>query len=281
MIIHPYENIKISLLTKHKKEKAIAPKFLKMFDAEIIHTDTFDTDELGTFTRDKARYGNQLDAARRKARIGMEITSLKYGIASEGSFNSDPFIGLLPWNHEIIIFIDDVLGIEIIGSSKSAAISSQSKIRNWKELAKFARLNKFPTHHLILRPDDENHPVFQKGISNRLMLEEAFNQAMKLSKTKKVYVEHDLRANANPTRMKNIANATADLILKLKSLCPNCHTPGFQITKVKSGLPCAICEMETRETFEKIFTCNTCDYEKSEFVKKEKADPAKCDFCNP
>ena len=281
MIIHPYENIKISLLTKHKKEKVIAPKFIKMFDAEIIHTDTFDTDELGTFTRDKARYGNQLDAARRKARIGMEITGLKYGIASEGSFISDPFIGLLPWNHEIIIFIDDILGIEIIGSSKSAAVSRQSKIRNWKELAKFARLNKFPTHHLVLRPDDENHPVFQKGISNRIILEEAFNQAMILSKTKKVYVEHDLRAHANPTRMKNIANATTDLIHKLKSLCPNCHTPGFQITKVKSGLPCAICDMETRETFEKIFTCNTCDYEKSEFVKKEKADPAKCDFCNP
>ena len=281
MIIHPYENIKISLLTKHKKEKVIAPKFIKMFDAEIIHTDTFDTDELGTFTRDKARYGNQLDAARRKARIGMEITGLKYGIASEGSFISDPFIGLLPWNHEIIIFIDDILGIEIIVSSKSAAVSRQSKIRNWKELAKFARLNKFPTHHLVLRPDDENHPVFQKGISNRIILEESFNQAMKLSKTKKVYVEHDLRAHANPTRMKNIANATTDLIHKLKSLCPNCHTPGFQITKVKSGLPCAICDMETRETFEKIFTCNTCDYEKSEFVKKEKADPAKCDFCNP
>ena len=281
MIIHPYENIKISLLTKHKKEKAIAPKFLKMLDAEIIHTDTFDTDELGTFTRDKARYGNQLDAARRKARIGMEITGLKYGIASEGSFISDPFIGLLPWNHEIIIFIDDILGIEIIGSSKSAAVSRQSKIRNWKELAKFARLNKFPTHHLVLRPDDENHPLFQKGISNRIILEESFNQAMKLSKTKKVYVEHDLRAHANPTRMKNIANATTDLIHKLKSLCPNCHSPGFQITKVKSGLPCAICDMETRETFEKIFTCNTCDYEKSEFVKKEKADPAKCDFCNP
>ena len=281
MIIHPYENIKISLLTKHKKEKVIAPKFIKIFDAEIIHTDTFDTDELGTFTRDKARYGNQLDAARRKARVGMEITGLKYGIASEGSFISDPFIGLLPWNHEIIIFIDDILGIEIIGSSKSAAVSRQSKIRNWKELAKFARLNKFPTHHLVLRPDDENHPVFQKGISNRIILEESFNQAMKLSKTKKVYVEHDLRAHANPTRMKNIANATTDLIHKLKSLCPNCHTPGFQITKVKSGLPCAICDMETRETFEKIFTCNTCDYEKSEFVKKEKADPAKCDFCNP
>ena len=281
MIIHPYENIKISLLTKHKKEKVIAPKFIKMFDAEIIHTDTFDTDELGTFTRDKARYGNQLDAARRKARIGMEITGLKYGIASEGSFISDPFIGLLPWNHEIIIFIDDILGIEIIGSSKSAAVSRQSKIRNWKELAKFARLNKFPTHHLVLRPDDENHPVFQKGISNRIILEESFNQAMQLSKTEKVYVEHDLRAHANPTRMKNIANATTDLIHKLKSLCPNCHTPGFQITKVKSGLPCAICDMETRETFEKIFTCNTCDYEKSEFVKKEKADPAKCDFCNP
>jgi hypothetical protein len=279
--VHPYENIKISLLTKHKKENVIAPKFLKMLNAEIIHTDAFDTDELGTFTRDKARYGNQLDAARRKAMIGMEITGLKYGIASEGSFTSDPFIGLLPWNHEIVIFIDNNLGIEVIGSSKAAAMSSQSKIRNWKELAKFARLNKFPTHHLVLRPDDENHPVLQKGISNRIVLQEAFNQAIKLSKTKKVFVEHDLRAFANPTRMKNIAKATTDLLQKLKTLCPNCHTPGFQITKIKEGLPCELCDMETRETMERIFTCISCDYEKSEFVKKTKADPAKCDFCNP
>ena len=279
--MHPYENIKISLLTKHKKENVIAPKFLKMLNAEIIHTDAFDTDELGTFTRDKARYGNQLDAARRKAMIGMEITGLKYGIASEGSFTSDPFIGLLPWNHEIVIFIDNTLGIEVIGSSKAAAMSSQSKIRNWKELAKFARLNKFPTHHLVLRPDDENHPALHKGISNRIVLEEAFNQAIKLSKTKKVFVEHDLRAFANPTRMKNIAKATTDLIQKLKTLCPNCQTPGFQITKIKAGLPCALCGLETRETMERIFTCISCDYEKSEFVKKKKADPAKCDFCNP
>ena len=279
--MHPYENIKISLLTKHKKEHIIAPKFLKMLNAEVIHTDAFDTDELGTFTRDKARYGNQLDAARRKAMIGMEITGLKYGIASEGSFTSDPFIGLLPWNHEIVIFIDNNLGIEVIGSSKAAAMSSQSKIRNWKELSKFARLNKFPTHHLVLRPDDENHPVLHKGISNRIVLEEAFNQAIKLSKTKKVFVEHDLRAFANPTRMKNIAKATTDLIQKLKTLCPNCQTPGFQITKIKAGLPCALCGLETRETMERIFTCISCDYEKSEFVKKKKADPAKCDFCNP
>jgi hypothetical protein len=252
-----------------------------MLNAEVIHTDAFDTDELGTFTRDKARYGNQLDAARRKAIIGMEITGLKYGIASEGSFTSDPFIGLLPWNHEIVIFIDNNLGIEVIGSSKAAAMSSQSKVRNWKELAKFARLNKFPTHHLVLRPDDENHPVLHKGISNRIVLEEAFNQAIKLSKTKKVFVEHDLRAFANPTRMKNIAKATTDLIQKLKTLCPNCQTPGFQITKIKAGLPCALCGLETRETMERIFTCISCDYEKSEFVKKKKADPAKCDFCNP
>ena len=279
--MHPYENIKISLLTKHKKEHIIAPKFLKMLNAEVIHTDAFDTDELGTFTRDKARYGNQLDAARRKAMIGMEITGLKYGIASEGSFTSDPFIGLFPWNHEIVIFIDNNLGIEVVGSSKAAAMSSQSKIRNWKELSKFARLNKFPTHHLVLRPDDENHPVLHKGISNRIVLEEAFNQAIKLSKTKKVFVEHDLRAFANPTRMKNIAKATTDLIQKLKTLCPNCQTPGFQITKIKAGLPCALCGLETRETMERIFTCISCDYEKSEFVKKKKADPAKCDFCNP
>ena len=60
----PYQRIQISLLTMHGKEKVIAPEFKKKLDAKVFLVNDFNTDELGTFTRDIPRYGNQIDAAR-------------------------------------------------------------------------------------------------------------------------------------------------------------------------------------------------------------------------
>ena len=277
----PYQGISISLLTKHKKEKVIEPLFTKAFNSNFITVNTFDTDQLGTFTRDIPRYGNQLDAARKKAQIAMKLSNTKYGVGSEGSFNQDPYTGIIPINHEIVIFVDSVLNIEIVGHARASSISNHALVKNWQELSKFARLNKFPKHHLVIRPDHQDHPVFEKGIDNLDKLKEKFNEALKLSKKKRVFVEHDLRAFANPTRMRNIKEATKNLILKMKSLCPKCHTPGFWINRSQTGLPCAICEMPSNQIMAKIYTCLKCDYEKEEVVKNKKADPAKCNFCNP
>lgn len=41
------------------------------------------------------RAGTQLEAAHKKARIGMELAGLLLGLAGEGSFGSDPFAGIL------------------------------------------------------------------------------------------------------------------------------------------------------------------------------------------
>jgi len=42
--------------------------------------------------------GTQLEAARRKARIGMELSGSLFGLASEGALGPNPGIGLIPWN---------------------------------------------------------------------------------------------------------------------------------------------------------------------------------------
>lgn len=279
--VNLYQGETISLLTKHGKEKAIGPLFQKELNAYLIKTDGYDTDQLGTFTRDVNRYGNQLDAARKKAQIAMELTDTKYGIGSEGSFVQDIYSALIPINYEIVVFIDSILNIEIIGHARSPSISHHALVKNWQELSKFARLNKFPQHQLVIRPDHQDHPVFAKGINNLDKLREAFDEALKLSKKNRVFVEHDLRAFANPTRMKNIKEATKDLMVKLKSYCPKCQTPGFSITRTEAGLPCALCEMPTKQIMAKIHTCLKCDYEKKEMIKDKKADPSRCDFCNP
>ena len=276
-----YHGTTISLLTKHGKEKAIGQLFHKKLNAHLINTDGYDTDQLGTFTRDVPRYGNQLDAARKKAQIAMELTNTKYGIGSEGSFVQDLYSGLVPVNYEIVVFIDSVLNIEIIGHARSGAMSHHASVKDWQELSQFARLNKFPQHQLVIRPDHQDHPVFAKGINNLDKLKKEFYEALKLSKKKKVFVEHDLRAFANPTRMKNIKEATKNLLLKLESYCPKCQTPGFSITRTEAGLPCALCEMPSKQIMSKIHTCLKCDYEKKETTTVKKADPAKCDFCNP
>jgi hypothetical protein len=111
----PYSALKASLLTQHGKESVICPELLKNHDLEVIHVSGYDTDQLGSFSRDIPRYGSQLDAARKKARLGMELSGLQIGIASEGAFSNDPYTGLLPWNYELVILIDDTRNLEITG----------------------------------------------------------------------------------------------------------------------------------------------------------------------
>ncbi len=64
----------IVLLTRHGKERVMAPTLESALGCRIEVVDGFDTDQLGTFTREIPRAGTQLEAARRKARIGMELS---------------------------------------------------------------------------------------------------------------------------------------------------------------------------------------------------------------
>ncbi len=85
----------------------------------------FDTDLLGTFGRDVPRAGSQLEAARRKCRLEMELGRSLAGIASEGAFVMDPLAGLIPWNVEVIVLIDDEAQLEVVGIPQGAAQNSQ------------------------------------------------------------------------------------------------------------------------------------------------------------
>ena len=80
-----FENRKIALLTKHKKEKAIKPVLEKTTGCELIVETRFDTDKLGTFSREIKRPKSKLDTARMKIRRGMKLLKTDIGIASEGS----------------------------------------------------------------------------------------------------------------------------------------------------------------------------------------------------
>lgn len=271
-----------SLLTKHGKEKVISEVLNAEADCLVEHTSAYDTDLLGTFTQETPRYGSQLDAARRKAITGMELLKLDLGLANEGAFLNDPHTGAIPWNNELLVLIDQKHNLELTGFSSGPAQNESSYVTYWEELQKFSDSALFPSHHLVIKPTDEYHPQSKKGIHELAELKDAFDWAKSLSSKGIVYVENDLRAFANPTRMENIRKAAIDLANKMNSACPQCNTPGFWITDIKRGLPCKACGLATDEEIAKIWSCIQCEHKQTEGMKVFRfADPSKCKHCNP
>ena len=280
--LKPYAGLKASLLTQHGKESVICPEMLKKIGLEVTHVKGYDTDKLGTFTRDIPRYGSQLDAARKKARVGMELSGTQIGIASEGAFANDPYTGLLPWNYELVLLIDDTRNLEITGFYGAEAQSASKQVSSWDELTAFLPEAQFPSHQLVLKPDDEYHPDCRKGINSMELLREAYDWATNLSKKGNVYVENDLRAHTNPTRMTNILKAAQDLAKKMTNLCPKCESPGFSISETKKGLPCSHCGVPTNLPIANIWSCVKCGHRnEAAIIDQTHADPSRCNYCNP
>ncbi len=279
-----YAESRVALLTQHGKEGVIAPVLDTALGCRVERVAGYDTDLLGTFTRDIPRAGMQLEAARKKARIGMRLSGLPLGLASEGSFGLDPFAGMFPWNVEFLIFLDDERGLEVVGVAQGAANFSHLLTDDWAAAEAFAKQAGFPAHHLVVRPESEDDPRMRKGIAAWVALEAVFAWALAASASGRVFVETDVRvrAHANPTRMDNIRLAAEDLVKKLRSLCPSCGTPGFWIVERVDGLPCEACGAPTRETRAEILGCLKCPHrETRKRADRQYADPSRCDSCNP
>ncbi|AUW32384.1 hypothetical protein A5904_04815 [Acidithiobacillus caldus] len=275
-----YKEKTISLLTKHRKESIIAP-ILSSAGCRIELISQFDTDTLGTFTREIPRVADQLETARRKARIGMEISGCALGLASEGSFGSDPFIGLMPWNREVVVLVDDIIGIEIIGMAEEAGTHHHLAASRWEEASDFANRVGFPDQYLTLRPNNQNDPRIIKDITSWAHFEDAFRSAAAIADTGWVFVETDGRAHGNPTRRQIIAKATEDLFRKMQSACPSCGSPGYAAVQSFPGLPCADCGNPTKIARAQLWLCRKCGEHETRETARQLADPIFCDYCNP
>jgi hypothetical protein len=278
----PYHGRQVAFLTRHGKQDLVRAPLEAALGCHVVHTDGYDTDQLGTFTREVARPGSQLEAARRKAQIGMELTGARLGMASEGTFGPDPFGGFMPWNTELLLWVDQDQGIEVAGVAHGPAQSRLGTVKTLEELEAFAAAAKFPEHHLALRPQHEDHPEICKGLRDRHSLAEAFRAAKAKSANGVVVVENDLRAFCNPSRQVIIRQAAEDLVRKLLSACPQCARPGFGLTRHVSGLPCGACGRKTRLPVAEVWRCQGCGHEDQRTINSAQlADPGRCDFCNP
>ena len=277
-----YAGQKAVILTQHGKEAIVGPVLGEALGCRLERVEGFDTDTLGTFARDVPRVGTQLEAARRKARIGMELSGSRIGLGSEGSFTPDPYTGLMPWNLELLVWIDDTLGVEVVGAAQGPARSLHRSVRTVDELQRFAAEAGFPGHRLMLRPHDEDDLRIRKDLDDWPGLLEAFEWARRASPDGAVFVEHDLRAHCNPTRQQMIREAAHDLAARLGSACPACDAPGFWVSSVLRGRPCRACGAPTRLPVAEIRACVRCEQRQEQAVGGPPgAPPDRCDRCNP
>jgi hypothetical protein len=270
------------IATKHEKEKVIAPILEKELGVKCFVTLDFDTDELGTFTGEVERKDDPITTARNKCLRAMKLANCDLAIASEGSFGMHPTIYFAPADDEFLLFIDKKNDLEIVVRELSLETNfNGSEIKTETELQEFATNSNFPSHGLILRKSEDDLKDIVKGITNEEQLNKAFYTLINNYGT--AYIETDMRAMFNPTRMKVIERATLKLANKIKTLCPNCNIPGFGITDSNQGLRCELCNFPTRSTLSYIYTCKKCSYKKEEKYPngKQTEDPMYCDFCNP
>ncbi len=277
-----FQDRKLVIATKHEKEKVIAPLLENALGVSCFVVENFDTDELGTFTGEIERKLDPIASARKKCLMAMELAHCDLGIASEGSFGPHPSMFFISADDEFLIFIDKKNKVEIVVREVSTETNFDGKeISTEKELLAFADSVGFPTHALILRKAKAEITDIIKGISHIDLLKNTFNEL--LEKHEMVYVETDMRALYNPSRMKVIEAATQKLIDKINSFCPQCGTPGFGITDAKRGLTCSLCGSPTNSTLSYLYVCQHCQYEMEEMYPHSKTteDPMYCDSCNP
>lgn len=277
-----FEKRKLLIATKHHKESVIAPLFWKEFRNYCFTSDAFDTDSLGTFSGEIDRKEDALTTLREKCIIANKATNCDLVIASEGSFGVHPTLFFAQANEELIMLKDFKNKIEIVAKEISMETNFNGKlITNEADLLEFAEKVNFPSHAIILKSEETNYSKIIKGITDKNILLNSYNELKQ--EFNSVYAETDMRALFNPTRMKVIEKVTHKLVEKIKSLCPKCDFPGFDIVNAIPGLLCKNCSLPTRSTLSYLYKCEKCCFEKELMYPRgiKFEDPTFCDYCNP
>ncbi len=281
-----FQNRIAVLATMHRKEEAIAPILEKEIGVQVVVPSDFDTDQFGTFTRDRDRPGTQLEAARLKAEKVLELTGETLAIASEGSFAPHPSFPAIPCNRELVLLLDRQNNLEIVGWEISTETNySHATIQSLEEALQFARQAEFPTHGLVvmMHQSSKTPEEIFKGITTEAELEAAVMAVLERSANGRIHIETDMRAHQNPTRMGVIAKATMNLIQAIQRACPVCSTPGFELVEHRPGLLCELCGSPTNLTRVAVYHCKTCGSQQDILYPDgiQMADPTYCNFCNP
>ncbi len=274
-----FENKKIIIATKHGKEKIFEKVLQSALKGKYFAPNDFDTDEFGSFSGDIERTLTAKETVKQKCLAAMQKYNLDIALASEGSFGNHPMYYFTPFNEEWVVLIDLKNDLEIYGVHRTTEVCYEKKsITNWNALKDFLKQIDFPHQNVIIKNKEEEGKIICKDA----LTYEQIKQSLQNSKiTFPIYIETDLRAMHNPTRIKSIEKAIENLLQNIQSVCPKCYNPGFVITQTQSGLPCVACGLPTKNIAYTIKNCRKCSYELKEKINKEYEEPQFCDFCNP
>jgi hypothetical protein len=279
-----WRQARFALLTQHGKEALLGPLFFERFEATVERATGFDTDTLGTFTGEQARPDTQLATARRKATLASELSGLPRGLGSEGASAPGP-LGFGAMGLELVTLVDLELGLEVTGRASGVGHHHHGVVREWAELEAGARAALFPSHGLCLgaspRASGGASTHLRKGLTDWAGLQAAFDEVKHHAEDGAVFYETELRAHLNPTRQTLIVAATRDLLERMSTECPACHTPGFGVVRRAPGLPCSECGTPTNDVRGDELGCIRCDFKELRPVAAPTADPRWCPACNP
>jgi len=271
------------IATMHRKETAIAPILQESLGIRSVTPNDFNSDLFGTFTRDIDRPANQVETAKLKAERGLDLVNTDLAIASEGSFFPHPILGI-PCNREIVLLLDKKYNFSVYGESLSIDTNFRHQVVfSYDQAYEFAIKVGFPDHAIVLMQDAQTSAkaAIHKGITSEDILKESVDELLKQSP--QIHIETDMRSLYNPTRVKNIAKATEDLVRKLQQLCPNCNFVNFDIVERLKGLRCELCGCPTQVTRTNVYRCDRCQFQQESLFPDgvQFADPMYCSYCNP
>ncbi len=217
-----YRDTVAILTSMHAKERVIGPILRAELGLIVAPAAGINTDQFGTFSRDVARSGSQLEAARAKIAAAFESApTARVALASEGSFGPHPNIPFLAIGRELVLMVDRENGLEMTGYDASLKTNFGHIVARDRDSAfAFAQRIGFPEHGLIVMGCRDEQPapdlLLNKEITQAAALEAAVQEVLR--RCGAAFVETDMRAHRNPTRMAAIARATKDLAPFQKSM---------------------------------------------------------------
>jgi hypothetical protein len=273
----------IVLTTHHGKDRALSRVFAAGLGARLQLCDQ-DTDQLGTFSGDIPRLVDAAATCRTKALLGMQATGLRLGLASEASFGPHPAMPMLPVGQELLLFLDQERDLCVLEQRLEWRTNySHTLLEPGASPEIWLRQVGFPTHGVIARPAEPQPGLLFKGLQRSADLAEVLERCRRADPQGRVWLETDMRANCNPTRMRSIRRLGIALVRRLRTPCPECGSPGWGLLDTKPGLPCSDCGTATELTLCEIWGCEQCGArrEQPRGDARLQADPGQCPWCNP
>ena len=276
---------RLGVATIHGKESVIGPALMKMLPIDgFTAIDGVDTDRFGAFSGEVRRVLDPLETCKAKARHGAHVSGLDLVVASEGSFGPYPPAPFMSCDQEILALYDahDGTFFEYCHVSLNTVFGGET-CTELRQVKAFAERMKFPTHGLVVRTREKwcADDAMKKGITDEAEISEFVTWL--IEKYGSCWVETDMRAMMNPTRMRVIGETAERFAQELATLCTFCGSCWFRITQALPGLPCGLCGWPTESIRAHVRTCRVCAYASTSPRPDGKAteEPQYCGNCNP